>query len=572
MDFRGWEKIEEDQKSVTMRHPKGHTMTIAIKALPKIQQEQIKRLNFAKGGRVSDAEVKKQREARDDKDPDPSGTTENFHPEGKLTPIGKMQRENNLKKYRNSPGPKIKGLAEGGSVEDDSGDQPPPPPVTVNVVSPQGGAGGPPPMYPSRTPNPRAVPVPVGSDDSQPNLMLPDKTVNAPQAVGMQQKAIESQQEINAAKDKAMEPALQENIRRNQDASDFAMNSYKEFHQKTDEFSKHMDETNAALNPRHYIQSMGTSQKIATGIGLFLGGMGVPFGGKNEAGDFLDKQIDHDIQTQIKKGENAKTVWGAYKDLYGDSVIATNLAKVSANDLLLKQAELAAVQLGTPQAKQKLMELKAGKALENNQLLIDSAGRTGTLRMNSGPSNNGMQNPSQPGAKPKVKADDDHILSPSADKDALMLKYNPLAKDNLPAINEQKAKADLADKAIDTIKAKYPTLQENTGGAGGYTRRRGHLLGSIPYVGPVIDSAADFVTDTNKNSAYDSDYQSIVGAVRGSLQGNVSDDLLNETVRKNAPETNDPPDLAEKKMRNLIQFVHDHTRTDLLRTHGLSKK
>ncbi len=72
--------------------------------------------HYAQGGRVSDREIKKQREDRDSAPSKPTGTTEKFSIKGKQTPIGKMTRQDNLAKFRASAGPKLKGLAEGGCV------------------------------------------------------------------------------------------------------------------------------------------------------------------------------------------------------------------------------------------------------------------------------------------------------------------------------------------------------------------------------------------------------------------------------------------------------------------------
>ncbi len=54
-------------------------------------------------------------EEEDDK-PKATGTLENYHETGKNTPVGKMQREADLKEFRHMPAPKIKGLYEGGKV------------------------------------------------------------------------------------------------------------------------------------------------------------------------------------------------------------------------------------------------------------------------------------------------------------------------------------------------------------------------------------------------------------------------------------------------------------------------
>lgn len=49
LDFKGWSKVKEDKQSVTMKHKDGHTMTLAMGSLPKIQKEALKRIKLAEG-------------------------------------------------------------------------------------------------------------------------------------------------------------------------------------------------------------------------------------------------------------------------------------------------------------------------------------------------------------------------------------------------------------------------------------------------------------------------------------------------------------------------------------------
>lgn len=110
MDFRDWEKLEEDDKSVTLQHPKGHVMTIAVKALPKMQQEQIKRLKFAKGGDVLDSGEGGESE---------QGKTVRYaNKTGSREEMGhaKEEAKGRAKMSRALPKPKLKGLAHGGPV------------------------------------------------------------------------------------------------------------------------------------------------------------------------------------------------------------------------------------------------------------------------------------------------------------------------------------------------------------------------------------------------------------------------------------------------------------------------
>src|SRR5208282_1298556 len=52
LNLSQFEKVKEDKDNVHMKHKDGHMIIIAVKALPKVQREQIKRLKMAEGGNV----------------------------------------------------------------------------------------------------------------------------------------------------------------------------------------------------------------------------------------------------------------------------------------------------------------------------------------------------------------------------------------------------------------------------------------------------------------------------------------------------------------------------------------
>lgn len=559
MNLKDWMKTAEDEKTVTLKHPKGHTMTIYPYALPKIQREQLKRLKMAKGGKVEgndhlasghggeSEQGKDIRYAHKRGGPKMDTYAAEANVNAKEEAKGRAQMERTVK-------PKMKGLAKGGEVEndiydDDSGGGALPPDQSLPASQPM-------PMVGQEDTPPATVPnVPNAQPALNASSNLQDQSQNTLNAVAQGQQGIEAQKAVDIAKAKANEPALAQNIADQRAIAQAQSQAYREVKGHTDDFNAYIQ--NNPIDPKHYQESMGSGQKASTAIGLLLGGLGSAFGGHNYAQDFLDKQIDRDIAGQQQRVNNQHTIWGAYQQLYGDSNITTALAKASTNDIYAKKIEQTALQLGTPQAIANAQAAIQKLSAESEQLRMNAAGNLGGTRL---------------GAGKAIKIDEDHILNPGANDAANTLQYNPLFKDKMPAIMEQKGKADLADKAIDTIKATFPKLYENTGGAGGYTRRFGHDLHGVPYVGGIADKAVQFATDTNKNEAYDSDYQNVIGAVRGALQGNVSEDLLNQVVEANRPETNDPKDLKEKKLRNMIDFVKSHTKTDMLEPAGLAKR
>ncbi len=139
------------------------------------------------------------------------------------------------------------------------------------------------------------------------------------------------------------------------------------------------DLANQKIDPNHYVESMDSSQKVATAIGLILGGIASPYSHGNPALEFLNKQIDRDIEAQKQRIEQKKTLFGANQELYHDSTLAENATRMQMNDIYSHQIQLNAAKLGTPAAKAKADSATAKFGLENVQLLQQNAVRAAVL-------------------------------------------------------------------------------------------------------------------------------------------------------------------------------------------------
>lgn len=92
------------------------------------------------------------------------------------------------------------------------------------------------------------------------------------------------------------------------------------------------------IDPNHYLGSMNTGQRIATGIGLFLGGLGAPAnGGHNTALDFFNKQIERDVDAQKAELGKKENLVSAYMRQYGNLRDATQMAMATQGKLLENQ-------------------------------------------------------------------------------------------------------------------------------------------------------------------------------------------------------------------------------------------
>lgn len=139
------------------------------------------------------------------------------------------------------------------------------------------------------------------------------------------------------------------------------------------------------IDPKHYTENMTSGQKVATAIGLFLGGFSTPFTHQgNPAMDFLNKQIDRDIASQQEGLDQKKTLLGANQALFHDQLLAQQQTRIAMNDIYDHKIQLEAAKLGTPQAKANADMAHAKFAMENVSLLQQSAMRAAALKGGGG--------------------------------------------------------------------------------------------------------------------------------------------------------------------------------------------
>lgn len=105
------------------------------------------------------------------------------------------------------------------------------------------------------------------------------------------------------------------------------------------------------IDPLKYIHDMGTGQKIATGIGLILGGMG---GGlmhqENPALKFLNQQIDRSIEAQKMQIGKQQNLLSANLQKFKNLRDAADFTRVNLNDMTARQLQEAAAKSADPLA------------------------------------------------------------------------------------------------------------------------------------------------------------------------------------------------------------------------------
>jgi hypothetical protein len=143
------------------------------------------------------------------------------------------------------------------------------------------------------------------------------------------------------------------------------------------------DIKNSHIDPNRYMSSMGTESRMATGIGLILGGVGSGVtGGPNMALDFLNKQIDRDIQGQqaeIGKKENLVSLYskmlGNERD--GATMASSVLARITADKVMqaAQQSQDPIVKTRAQASAQALIasRLQAQQSLDMTQGLLNAS-------------------------------------------------------------------------------------------------------------------------------------------------------------------------------------------------------
>lgn len=145
------------------------------------------------------------------------------------------------------------------------------------------------------------------------------------------------------------------------------------------EFAAHVDHLNKVqdqltqaissgqIDPNRYIDNMSTGGRIATTIGVILGGMGGGLTGQgNPALDFLNRNIDRDIDAQKTQLGNNKTLLEANMRQYGNMNAAADITRLQT--LTMYEHKLAATAatynnpIITARAQQAIGELQQKKA------------------------------------------------------------------------------------------------------------------------------------------------------------------------------------------------------------------
>jgi hypothetical protein len=160
---------------------------------------------------------------------------------------------------------------------------------------------------------------------------------------------------------------------------------------KNDEINSVVEDIkNGHIDPNHYQENQTSGQKVANAIGLVLGGWSSAYTHQgNPAMDFLNKQIDRDIDSQKANLDQKKTLFGAYMDQTKNAQSAENMTRATLYGNYALQFQNAALKAATPLAQAKALQGEAAMKAKVAPLII-AAQQNQHLAAIQNASNNGQ--------------------------------------------------------------------------------------------------------------------------------------------------------------------------------------
>lgn len=343
LNLSGFKKIKEDKTSAVLEHPAGHKVIIAKGVLSHGLKNQLSKLPLHQAD-PDDMVQDPDQDSDGNSDTPDQGTQQSDQSNGQPIPT-----QGNV--IVNVGQPQVQPQGMSGAAQN-----------ALSYGSTNAGAGvpQPPQNISSAAPNLNTLQNPPTNPYDMPSEAL--KMQESGLAGQAQAESGEQQQrgQMFGAQGNAMAGLTQDQVNINN----------KLWKQRQDLESHVMD---GHIDPMRVINNMSTGGKILTGLGFFLSGFGGPFGALGKgAMNFLNKQIDLDVQDQKQNILNRNTLLNANFQDFGTSEHAITATKGLLGDTVGSYLNQLASQTQDPVIKNKALQL--GGALMNQY--------SGTLQQN----------------------------------------------------------------------------------------------------------------------------------------------------------------------------------------------
>lgn len=229
------------------------------------------------------------------------------------------------------------------------------------------------PMAASQAPAPQAAPA--GNQDP----------FGTQAAAGMFSKGIEEQRQGIAGEARALGQQGKAEAQALDAGQEMLKKNLQDYQAKMEKLNAHRQELLQAygsgeIDPNHYIGSMGTGKRIATGIGLILGGLGGALTGQeNPALKMINLQIDRDIEAQKANLGKKKSLLEFNQQEYGNLRDAADATRIQMNDLVSHQLKVAAAKSMDPLAKARALQAVGKLEADNANMAATLTARNTVL-------------------------------------------------------------------------------------------------------------------------------------------------------------------------------------------------
>lgn len=467
-------KIGGDEHSSTFQHPDGHQIRIAHAPLSALQRGQITKMTIHKmadGGSVDNSDQMHAQKMQESvnriraKDSDPAivqkqaqnmGLTQYEADGGEIAPnssqmpddkfdpdsvVGPSTAASNAEPAMSTQsfGP-AEALAAitGAGVSD------------ASAATIPGDTGQTPPTESAAQPS-QAMPASnFGKPQSGGNSGLPNVSVNDLYQTGL--KGIASQQSAETGMAQANLKAAQ-NYQAQIAADQTGWEAEKQS-KMSDIQNAINDVNNNHIQPNHYLENMSVPGKISTAIGLILGGAGAhATGGQNMALQFLNNQINRDVESQKANQDTRRSILTGYQEKYKDAQVAEGMTRATMYGIYANKLQQAADAAGPGLAASRALQAKQALLnqmvpLVNNANLMQQGSKfNGQNQMEGGPG----------GSEPEFISylNSAQRMNPELYKDA-QSKYvpgigvatHPVEKEDGDRLKDLNALSPMVDKAI----------------------------------------------------------------------------------------------------------------------------
>lgn len=392
MDLKGAQVIGHGEDHIILKHPDGHEIKLMHKGTSHQHKETMH--HYADGGKVV-ADKKPQPPQQPQINPQDAANIKNAFTHG-YSDGGDVVKDPTQGVFPLPPNEIGRGAVKGADISSMTGNFDPVPPSVDQSYLETG--------LQNRTPLSKdAIPESQRSLEQRASAPTSNPTISAPmqqqqpigdqfgtqKAADMSQKGLQMQVqglqgEANAAG--ALGTQQAEQIHQHQLRQQVIDNHYNNELAAIDADRVHFqkDVQDHHIDPNQYMANKDTLGRVATGIGLILGGLGAGLaGGPNQALEMLNKQIDRDIDAQKSELGRKENLLSANLKQYGNMRDAMAMTRIQQQDLLTSELQQSAAKSQDPlvhaRAQAAVGEILHKNAIEQGQL----AGRQAIMKAQS---------------------------------------------------------------------------------------------------------------------------------------------------------------------------------------------